>query len=404
MPQPRHHHNAPNTHAPDWRTYPPEVVPRFDLENSTTMSEEKFVDLEVLTNKHITHSIALREWMKQKSQELNSISGGMEQHHENIKDEKVSTADTSGNAERRKEAMREIQETYAAFVDMDTIGAHVSARRQASEALQRQRKLPLSETKRLLGSDGSSSCYSGPLKEKHLYLVGSPPKIVRLPFDQAVNAGLEDIHAPGGYAFPSSLPDTPQTQQPPLPPPPSSPPQASVSEQQQQQPPFLIEPSTNRSHTTTLHIPEWFDHFTMPLKGQDREAKWNDLTNRIYTLETKIRYSTDDEVSGTRGSAAWDKKWHEPNNQWAFPHQRKHGGWWKCRSGPDAPQAEARCRFCHYHDFKTDTPEPPPSPSKRSAREQLAELQGAIDEAMAVVGERDKAVALGMLRGGNTGS
>ncbi|KAI1805226.1 hypothetical protein F4811DRAFT_230464 [Daldinia bambusicola] len=327
IPQPQHHYNAPNMRAPDWRTYPPEAVPRFDLGNSTTLPEEKFIDIERLTNEHITHSIALREWMRQKSRKFNPVNSGMERHHERITDE-VSAVDALDDAEKRHEAIREIEETYAAFVDIDTIGAHVSSRRQASEALQRQRRLPLSETKRLLGSDGSSSCYSGPLKEKHVYLVGSPPKVVRLPFDQAVDAGLEDIHAPGGYAFPSSSP-LPDALQP-------------------QNPPFLFDPSANRRRTTTtLHIPEWFDYFALPLKGRSREAKWNDLTNRIYTLETKIRHSTDHEVVG--------------------------------RSNRSAAAAK-----------------------KRTAKAQLAELQGAIDEAMAVVGERDKAAALEMLRGGKT--
>ncbi|KAI1481440.1 hypothetical protein F4774DRAFT_32088 [Daldinia eschscholtzii] len=376
-PLSRHHANASSLRVTDWRTFPPEAVLRFDLTNSTILPEEKFLDIERVTNEYIAQSTAFREWVDQKTQELYSLSS-MEQRHEEIEGG-VSTTDAFENAEKRKATIHEIQETYAAFVDIETIGADVSVRRQASEALQRQRRLPLSETKRLLGSDGLSSCYSGLLKEKHLYLTGFPPKVVRLPFEKAVDAGLEDIHAPGGYAFSSLPPDTLQTQPPP--------PRVSASE-----PHFLFEPTV--SQRRTLHIPEWFEHFEMPLKGRNREARWNDLTNRIYTLETKIRHRNDDEESG---KALWDKKWHEPDKRWSFAYRRQHGGWWKCRSGPDAPAAEAKCRLCHG---KT-TDNLGQTSTRRSAVEKLAELQNAIDKAMTVVGEKDKAIALEKLRQAN---
>ncbi|KAI1658428.1 hypothetical protein F4813DRAFT_48813 [Daldinia decipiens] len=371
-----HHPNYFGLRAAEWRSFPPEVVPRFDLTNSTTLSEEKSPDVERLTNKYLTQSITFRRWVKQKNKELDSLSS-MEQHDENIEDEILADR-TLTNAEKRQAVVHEIQETYAALVDTETIEAQVSARRQAAETLQRQRRLPLTAAKRLLGSDGSSFNNYGVPKEKHLYIVGPPQNLVRLPFDQAVDAGLEVIHPPRQYASPD-LPGTLQTLSPP--------PQESTPGA-----PFSFGPST--SPRRNLHIPEWFEHFKMPLKGRNREARWNDLMNRISTLETKIRHNGDDEASG---KSRWDKKWHEPNKKWPFAHRREHGGWWKCRSGRDAPEAERKCWLCHG---QTETPEQ--ATEKRSAKEKLDELQSAIDEAMAVVGERDRAVALEMLRQGNT--
>ncbi|KAF3062158.1 hypothetical protein GL218_04015 [Daldinia childiae] len=299
----------------------------------------------------------------------------MEQHDENIEDE-ILTDITLTNAEKRQAVIHEIEETYAALVDTETIEAQVSARRQASETLQRQRRLPLTAAKRLLGSDGSSFNNHGVTKEKHLYIVGSPQNLVRLPFDQAVDAGLEIIHPPKQYASPY-LPGTLHTLSPPL--------QKSTSDA-----PLSGPPTSSRRN---LHIPEWFEHFKMPLKGRNREARWNDLLSRIYTLETKIRHGSDDEASE---KSPWDKKWHEPNKKWPFAHRREHGGWWKCRSGRDAPEAERRCWLCHG---QPETPEQ--AAEERSAKEKLDELQSAIDEAMTVVGEKDKAIALEMLRQGD---
>ncbi|KAI2781919.1 hypothetical protein F4815DRAFT_63537 [Daldinia loculata] len=370
-PPPLHHYNSSSLRAADWRSFPPEVVPRFDLASSTTLPEEKLPDIERLTNKYITQSVTFRRWVEQKNKELDSL-GSMEQHHEKIEDEVLADG-TLTKAEKRQEGIHEIQETYAALVDIETIEAEVSARRHASETLQRQRRLPLTAVKRLLGSDGSSFNNDVP-KEKHLYIVGSPQNLVRLPFDQAVDAGLEVIHPPRQHASPD-LPGTLQTLSPP--------PQESTSGA-----PSSFGPST--SPRRNLHIPEWFEHFKMPLKGRNREARWNDLMNRIYTLETKIRHDSNDEASGR---SPWDKKWHEPSNKWPFAHRREHGGWWKCRSGRDAPEAEKKCGLCHG---QTEAPEQ--TAKKRSAKEKLDELQSAIDEAMAVVGESDKAIALEMLR------
>ncbi|KAI0848094.1 hypothetical protein F5Y00DRAFT_98229 [Daldinia vernicosa] len=388
-PSSLHLSNSSGLRAAEWRAFPPEDVPRFDLANSTTLSEEKLPDIERLTNKHITQSITFRKWLGQKNKELDAL-GSMEQPHENSKDE-ISADHTLTNAEQRKPVIRGIRQY---FVDTKAIEA---ARRQASETLQHQRRLPLTATKCLLGSDGSSSNDARLTKEKHLYMVGSPPDLVRLPFDQAVDAGLEVAHPHERYA----LPDPPGTLRTPPPPP-----QASTSGA-----PSSTVPSTTRR---SLNIPEWFEHFKIPLRGKNREARWNNLMNHIYLLETEIRLSSNDEASE---KTPWDKKWHDPNDKWPFEHQQKHGGWWKCRSGPDAPEAEKNCRYCHYQtvspnpiesakqtESSKQTESPKQTAPTRSAKEKLDLIQSAIDEAMAIVGEKDKAIALKMLRKGKTSS
>lgn len=43
----------------------------------------------------------------------------------------------------------------------------------------------------------------------------------------------------------------------------------------------------------------------------------------------------------------WDKQYHEPNEGWSNSLRRSRGGWWVCRSDPEATQAERECPLCH---------------------------------------------------------
>lgn len=47
----------------------------------------------------------------------------------------------------------------------------------------------------------------------------------------------------------------------------------------------------------------------------------------------------------------FDKEYHEPSNAWAVAG--RHGGWWKCRSGPNVPYVERACSLCHGQDPRT---------------------------------------------------
>lgn len=76
----------------------------------------------------------------------------------------------------------------------------------------------------------------------------------------------------------------------------------------------------------------------------------------------------------------WDKNWHQPNPGWRHEHQRIHGGLWKCRKGPNAPEMEKRCRLCS----DVEIPEPT-DPQKL-----LDDVMECIEEAMAIVAENDK--------------
>ncbi|KAI8961667.1 hypothetical protein F5Y11DRAFT_220069 [Daldinia sp. FL1419] len=380
IPSSQHHCSPSPLPATEWRVFPPECIPRFDLADSPIFPEKKLPDIEGVIDKYIVQSATLRKWMKQKRTEVDLLDD-MNQQNKNAEGKMLGDG-TSTDAAKRQAVIREIQETYAELVDVETIEAQAAYRRQAAEILQTRRRLPLTEAKRMFGSDGRQRPNADPTKRTYLYFAGSPPQLVRLPFDQAVNAGLESIY-PSREDASSALPNTLQGL---MPLPQISPP-----------PPSLLPEQPARA-TRPSHIPEWFEHFALPLAGRTPEARWQDLTNRIFVLETRIRENKNGEPP-----AAWDKNWHEPDERWPFAHWREHGGWWRCRVGTGASVAERRCGVCH--DLAGDWARRWRDGGERKgvgrAEEEMKVLQRYIDEAMKVVGERDKAIALEMIRRGD---
>jgi hypothetical protein len=86
----------------------------------------------------------------------------------------------------------------------------------------------------------------------------------------------------------------------------------------------------------------------------------------------------------TKGNPAWDKNWHDPGSGWPHEHQRRNGGLWKCRQGPNATAAEKSCTLCKTAN-KVDTTGP---------GEKLELLMRNIEKAMASVAAQDKAEVL----------
>ncbi|KAK0102110.1 hypothetical protein ONS95_001088 [Cadophora gregata] len=132
------------------------------------------------------------------------------------------------------------------------------------------------------------------------------------------------------------------------------------------------------------YLPDWFpaENFEFPW------VTFTDLNNEIHRLESLERgYTTLPKV--------WDKVHHEEHPVWkALGH--RGGGWWRCRTGPNAPRAERNCQECHV----TYPPEVerPNTETMEAAMRTLGQLRCFIRGLVARVGQQDKEIALEMVR------
>ncbi|ORY63098.1 uncharacterized protein BCR38DRAFT_221406 [Pseudomassariella vexata] len=142
---------------------------------------------------------------------------------------------------------------------------------------------------------------------------------------------------------------------------------------------------TEKSSTPyQIHIPDWF----RVLEAQDCimstlptvEERYKELTNQIYFLEDKIRANKYKEKAGPT------KEWHNPSPDWHFEARHQKGGWWRCRSGSDATDAERKCKVCHY----SSSPRKAEKENKDDPEAQLKYLMDLIDQASKEVAEKDK--------------
>ncbi len=134
-------------------------------------------------------------------------------------------------------------------------------------------------------------------------------------------------------------------------------------------------------------IPAWFTILdakgTVELYGATPLDRFRELTQTLgnsYSAARDEKWT--DESRPHRYS--WPKQYHEPHAAWPNPKQRTRGGWWTCRSGPDASPAERSCRLCH-------TPDPAPS-ERRSSADVHQHILDEIEKAMAEANKRDRLV------------
>ncbi|KAH7384880.1 hypothetical protein BKA64DRAFT_759634 [Cadophora sp. MPI-SDFR-AT-0126] len=132
------------------------------------------------------------------------------------------------------------------------------------------------------------------------------------------------------------------------------------------------------------YLPDWFP-------AEDFEFPWEaftDLNNEIHRLENLERgYTTLPKV--------WDKVHHEEHPVWKTLGHRG-GGWWRCRSGPQAPRAEQNCQECHVkYPPATDRPN---TETMESAMWTLEQLRRLVKGHMDRVCQQDKEIALKMIR------
>jgi len=107
-----------------------------------------------------------------------------------------------------------------------------------------------------------------------------------------------------------------------------------------------------------VKVPFWFPildaRAVVRLQGGTPLARFKRLLCMIINYEANKR----EEEIGVLPKKTFTKEWHDADSRWPHPVWRTHGGWWICRSGPEASEAERQCQICH----------PAPIPANASQR------------------------------------
>ncbi|KAI0840827.1 hypothetical protein F5Y06DRAFT_308559 [Hypoxylon sp. FL0890] len=383
LPTPPTSPNPAAQHLEGWFAYPPRPLPALE-EAPIKESPGALRDLERFTDQHMKRSAALRKWTEEVKKTREALSVDRlcrkiallrELHQISVEGSDVATRAAAQVKAREIKQLPILSKEDDAFVNFESTQNHASALHRAQQTFETYRRKAsrgLSRVESLLGSDGSDPAKYGLSKDVHIYYLGSPLQLYNIPFDQAVAAGLEDVGVIPNPLL-QSLSITPQ---------PGS--LQALLHIPGTYPPAVWSPLKNSN------IPDWFASYKLRLPGEDLETGWKNLLNSIGELETAIRQM---DAQETPKKPKWDKEWHEPNSKWPYPHRRKHGGWWKCRAGPDAPRAEALCTLCHE---EKSAPEDTVQTSE--PRAQLKAIMDAVEEAMGEVAKRDKGAAMEDLR------
>jgi hypothetical protein len=146
-----------------------------------------------------------------------------------------------------------------------------------------------------------------------------------------------------------------------------------------------VKPASNVDTVITT-VPLWFSILdakgTVELSGTTPLDRYKELLQVVGNVSAAAR---DEEwLHESRPYRnSWDKQYHEPNPNWSNELRRSRGGWWSCRSDPDAPLAERDCPRCHRGD------QPPPA-QIQSAKERCQHILAEIDTAKGEAMKRDE--------------
>ncbi|KAI0548804.1 hypothetical protein F4679DRAFT_573955 [Xylaria curta] len=351
---------------PRWYSYPPILPTKFETKTPINYIKHDFFDP---TDIFLQQSGAFQGWINKKNAERIQLRHCPayeklvhELHeHQYIADHGPTPAvradarqtilgiEAAQIEERKKfsaaelQHIRDIEKAWVSFVSIDCHERAISKQSQMSTPLQVKPERSLSKVERLLGSDGSSL---GTPSQNQLY----------------GGVGMDSMDL-GGRNAKTTLPNYEKV-----------PPPADVST-------WLDKPYE------TL-IPDWFlvaeAQGIIDMKGVTIEERFKNLLNYIFQLELeKSQQEYQKKHPNEEGIVKnhnWNKRWHQPNPGWRHEHQKKKGGWWKCRKGPAGTDAENKCKLCP--DIEISNPTPP--------AQVLDRLMDDIREAMAIVGRNDK--------------
>ncbi|KUJ06258.1 uncharacterized protein LY89DRAFT_692593 [Mollisia scopiformis] len=136
--------------------------------------------------------------------------------------------------------------------------------------------------------------------------------------------------------------------------------------------------------TCGAFLPRWFPKGRFPKPW----ATYLELMSDITTMEA---FKNDPK-------AVWDKYFHKADDKWESIG-REDGGWWKCRVGSDASWAELECTLCHRARYNAAW-EQEQRKQRRDVLERLKKLKAWKAKHEKECADRDKAVALAMIRDG----
>lgn len=136
-------------------------------------------------------------------------------------------------------------------------------------------------------------------------------------------------------------------------------------------------------------LPKWFPSHRVERPWDTYRA----LINELVALEEKTQEQQ--ALSQDPAKPRWDLEWHEGNAEWTAAGRRE--GWWKCRSGPDAPEVERNCQVCHRKKGPGEQALTVGEEDEmREERKRV--LQGFIDRQVQLFGEMDKEIALARIQ------
>ncbi|KAK4236361.1 hypothetical protein C8A03DRAFT_16977 [Achaetomium macrosporum] len=146
---------------------------------------------------------------------------------------------------------------------------------------------------------------------------------------------------------------------------------------------------TSNLDTLITTVPEWFilleTKGTVQLHGATALDRYKEL---IQVLGNTCVIGRDAQWAvAERPKKPFTKQYHGPDPGWPNEKQRVVGGWWSCRSGPDASLAENRCKLCHPRGPSGRTTETVMYPS---SAEEHKYILAEIEEAMAEANKRDR--------------
>lgn len=158
--------------------------------------------------------------------------------------------------------------------------------------------------------------------------------------------------------------------------------------------PALIPPSDPEapflSPRDSIMVPDWFPVFVNARRHtssdpEDFQKRFVDYLTLVSNLQIACGNSPLPQELALR--PVWDKVWHEPSDVWSTPQRRRYGGWWRCRTGAEAPDEEVMCLSCRGQPPISSLPM---DQRERQARARLEELERDVQAAMGIVARKDR--------------
>ncbi|GAB1318839.1 hypothetical protein MFIFM68171_09049 [Madurella fahalii] len=148
------------------------------------------------------------------------------------------------------------------------------------------------------------------------------------------------------------------------------------------------------AHGILTTVPEWFTILDgkgiVELRGLSPIDRFEELINTI----GRPPAGSSGKQKETTLKQPFAKEYHEPNRAWPLPKWRIRGGWWRCRSGPEASAAEKNCKLCHpvpsrKKSGSAATTSATPAPTRPTDAETHEMVMREIEKAMAEAHKRD---------------